>query len=180
MLEARPLNSVKLFKYFNPLLAQRRKRTVGETGLPMVNAGARNDIEILLMSGAHTGIFVDLKDRSDWLTSDIKRSNDAIVLSVSGMDPRPRDIRFRYNLEDYRILYYRNDVKNLAEILGEQKIAFYYNAFSGGPEIIPEAAFNALVKWGFLISPRALGNPNTCFERTGLKMVSELTVINEI
>jgi len=172
IIERANFNLRSIFPNFDPRLAARIKKTVRQTELPMVNAGARDDVDILLMSGARTGIFVDKNDRSDWVIHWLKNDENTTFLSDKGK--YPRDISFRYDGTYYRILYYKNDIKNLPAILRDQRIAFYYSAIQAGPEIIPNAAFNALIKGGFLVSPTPLGFPKACLEITGLRAVSQL------
>ena len=165
----------------NRNIAREMRRFVADSNLPMVNAEARTDINLLALSGATHGIFVDKRHQASALRADLLNCLDVVDVKMGFEEPHPSGrpierfgITFTHDGKQYRVDYFHADALNMDSILGGQKISLYYSAVQFGPDRIANSAFDNLVKDGYMFTPYHLGADDVCFGLTGLKLIDAL------
>ena len=156
--------------------AQRIKREVAATNLPMVNAGARFDRSVLIDSGSRHGIFVDERDYCHNMVSDLRQDEEVSRVEVDQIRGHyPIRVSFRYEGVTFRIEYHKDDIRNLDRILRGRSIALYYSAIQGGPNVIPNAGFDCLALGGYMVASDQIGDPMACLDLTGMQQLRALS-----
>lgn len=178
---SRALDYRRVFPKMSAKHAREMRAFVERAGLPMVNSGGRVDINLMALSGATHGIFVDQRYMVYYAQEVLSSCSDVGNLRVGrdqdqlyGRRISRCTINFTAEGRENRIDFYHADALDMDSILGDQRISLYYNAVQCGPDRIPDSGFDNLVEGGFMLTPYKLGDDDLCLKLTGLKYLESV------